>query len=72
MSDASELRHIHAGGVSLAHSGARRAVDTFRKAPFESALPVHEPALGVDAAEALGEGQLVLVIPLDGDVMALA
>jgi len=71
LGDASQLRHSHAGGVALAHSGARRAVDTFHKAPLEGALPVHEPALGVEAAEALGEGQLVLVVPLDRDVQGL-
>jgi len=46
-------------------------METFHKAPLEGALPVHEPALGVEAAEALGEAQLVLVIPLDRDVQGL-
>jgi len=46
-------------------------VDTFHRAPLEGALPVHEPALGVEAAEALGEGQHLLVIPLDRDVQGL-
>jgi len=46
-------------------------MDTFHKAPLEGALLILEPALGVEAAEALGEGQLVLVIPLDRDVKVL-
>jgi len=71
LGDASRLRNSHAGGVALANSGARRAVDTFHKAPLEGSLPVHEPALGVEAAEALCEGQLVLVIPLNRDVKGL-
>jgi len=71
LGDASQLRHSYAGGVALAHSGAPRAVDTFHEAPLEGALAVHEPALGVEAAEALGEGQLVLVVPLDRDVQGL-
>jgi len=71
LGDVSQLRHSHIGGVSLAHTGAHRAVDTFHKASLESAFPVHEPALRVEAAEALGEGQIVLVIPLDRDVKGL-
>jgi len=46
-------------------------LDTFHKAPLEGALPVHEPAFGVEAAEALGEKQLVLVVSLDRDVQGL-
>jgi len=46
-------------------------VDTLHEAPPERALPVHEPALGVEAEKPFGEGQLVLVVPLDSDVQGL-
>jgi len=46
-------------------------VDTFHKASLERALPVNEPALGVEAAETLAEGQLVFLVPLDRDFKGL-
>jgi len=46
-------------------------VDTFYKAPLDRTLPIHEPALGVEDAELFGEGQLVLVVPLDREVQGL-
>jgi len=71
LGDASSLRHSHFWGVPLPNSGARRAVDTFHKASLERALPVNEPALGVEAAETLAEGQLVFLVPLDRDFKGL-
>jgi len=71
LGNASKLRHSHAGGVPLTNSGARGAVDTFHRAPLQRALPIHEPALGVEAAEPFGERKIVLVVPLDRDVQRL-
>jgi len=71
LGEARQLPHCHAGGVALAHSGARRAVDTVHKMPLQGARPVREPTLGNKAAEAIEERQLVLVIPGDRDVQGI-
>ena len=55
LGDAGYLRHIHAGVIPLPNSGARGAVDTLQKAPLVRALPIHESALGFEAAELFGE-----------------
>ena len=58
-------------GVFCSRTVARAACWTSSTNCPLIALPVHEPELGVEAAETLGEGELVIIVPLYHDVKGL-